>query len=556
MAITKQPNLPVITIKKNDATTYTFNHFTSTYDFRLIRCEVTPPTDGVGGKFNLVIVSSDATNSNANTLLTNISEGNEVTVWIGKDNTTKTKVFLGLIREIEIEEPNKNLMRIKLSGPDWGSQTLKSRIVNRNWIQKLSGTTPDTSDNTTLVSQIVGDLLTSTQSYPQADFTVENQGLVYSSSNVLVPVIQLPSFSANYEKLEDKLTELDDISGTIHYVDADKTFHMRQSFISTSSAPATYLFTDDYDDSVASTWDQTKLGLIGTNSTYKRTIENTKRRIFGMGGEQSRQDLNANSTSGSTTLNSAHLAVKVTTTYSRLYKVGVYVAKVGSPTSDLVIDIREDNAGLPTGRVLRSLVIDRASIGTSTPTSANLVLINEDLQSNTIWLVLQRSGDASNTYRWYHDNTDNNPTPSASSADDITWTATSTPNRFKYSYIIYTSNPVLKVLSNSPSSSTKWMVEDTIRKADILDVETMTKLLAVETLTAFKKKETLHCQIYSPDTLLQSGQVVRIRKQQSGYLVDANFALGEITYIFESSDDMVTGSMWFEIQATRYTTFS
>src|SRR3990167_2479358 len=162
VSISKQPLLPVITIQKNDASLYTFNHFISTYDFRVRRCEVTPPIDSIGGKFNITITSADGTVSALNTILTNINEGNEVTIWIGKDNTTKTKAFLGIIETTEITQPNKNYFELKISGPDWGSYILKSRIVSRSWTQKRTGTVIDTTDNTTLVSQIVDDLLTET----------------------------------------------------------------------------------------------------------------------------------------------------------------------------------------------------------------------------------------------------------------------------------------------------------------------------------------------------------------------------------------------------------
>ena len=46
---------------------------------------------------------------------------------------------------------------------------------------------------------------------------------------------QVPQFEANAEKLDDKLTELDELGGTIHFVDADKTFYMKDALTISSS---------------------------------------------------------------------------------------------------------------------------------------------------------------------------------------------------------------------------------------------------------------------------------------------------------------------------------
>jgi hypothetical protein len=61
--------------------------------------------------------------------------------------------------------------------------------------------------------------------------------------------------------------------------------------------------------------------------------------------------------------------------------------------------------------------------------------------------------------------------------------------------------------------------------------------------------------IYAPDTLLRTGQNIRIRKQASGYTFDADFVLSEIEYIFESSEDQQTGTFYYQIEASRFTTY-
>ena len=121
LTITKRPLLPVIVITKDDLTSYTFNPHIGTFDFRVSSLTFTPPYDNVGGSFNLSIMSSDATNSNMNTFLNNVNEGNELTISLGKTNATSTLIFRGIIERKEINESQKTFMSVTLSGPDWGS---------------------------------------------------------------------------------------------------------------------------------------------------------------------------------------------------------------------------------------------------------------------------------------------------------------------------------------------------------------------------------------------------------------------------------------------------
>ena len=176
MAINKRPLLPVITIKKDDATLYTWNPFAGTFDFRVQSLRFTPVADSKGGQFQLTIVSSDATNVNARTLLTNITGNNEVTIWVGKTDTTKTKVFLGIVETVETYEPNLNLTTITLSGPDFGSNILKRRILDRSWTRaKESDGITLANDVTVLISQIVSDIITGAESlYVETDPTIES----------------------------------------------------------------------------------------------------------------------------------------------------------------------------------------------------------------------------------------------------------------------------------------------------------------------------------------------------------------------------------------------
>jgi hypothetical protein len=566
--ITKRPLLPVITIQKTSGV-YTYNPFTSTFDFRVGTLTVKPAFDAVGGNFTLQIIGGTGTNSEMNTLLSNISEGNEVTIWVGKTDASKTKIFLGIIENIEINEPNKNFMEVILSGPDWGSDILKNRIVNYQWDQnKISGVV-DTTDTSTTIVNIVTDLLNTTKCYPSAaadSITAVSQGILIDSSKIVPINYSLPTFSARYEFLDDKLQELDDFGLSYHYVDPDKYFIMSQNSMSTTSAPATILFTDDVND--ATSWTSGKVGLIAPNSSFKRTLESHKRRVFGLGGLSATVDQQSTTTSSNDTLASVNKAMRFTPTKTMCSSITVYLSKIGTPAYDFVLELREDSSSgtsLPTGQVLRSVSKDKHFLDSSGTTAVGSSFeINEELTpGHNYWIVCKANGatDSSNCFRWHRDALDTGT--SATSADDITWALTTTPNRFNYAFQAYVGNDIV-MISKDPNlvAASKHLHEDTLRKSEIIDEAVLRYLLSVENKNAHKKKEIFSCNVYAPDTLLQTGQKIRVRKQTSGYVIDSgtdgygDFVLGGIEYIFESGDDQSTGTFYYSVELARFVPYN
>lgn len=556
--ITKIPLLPVITIQKTSGV-FTYNPFTSTFDFRVGSLTVKPSFDAVGGNFKLNIIGATGTNAEMNTILSNISEGNEVTISVGKSDATKTKIFLGVIEEIVIDETNKNFMSVTLSGPDWGSDLLKNRIVNYQWDQKRDSLGAlDSSDTSTLIKNIVDDLLNDTQSYPSAavdGITVVSQGLIYNSSNVTPINYSLPTFSARYEFLDDKLQELDDLSLSYHYVDANKNFIMDMLNTSSTSAPATILFTDDVSDATA--WVSGKVGLIAPGSSFKRTLEHHKRRVFGLGGLSSEIDTSNTTTTSNDTLASTYLAGRFTPTKTTLSYITLYLSQVGTPTLDFVMELRDDSitGSTPSGQVLRSISKNKAFLAGASSATPSIFEINEELTpGRNYWIVCMQNGtDASNCFRWHRDALTTGV--SSSSTNDVTWTTDTTG--YNYAFQTYLGNEIIAVSQDSNlTSSSKHFHEDTLRKSEIVNDALLKFILTQENKSAHKKKEIFKCQVYAPDTLLQTGQTIRVRKQTSGYVVDGEFTLGQVEYVFESSDDMATGTFYYEVELARFVDYN
>ena len=558
--ITKVPLLPVITIQKTSGV-FTYNSFTSTFDFRVGSLTVKPSFDAVGGNFKLNIIGATGTNAEMNTILSNISEGNEVTISVGKSDATKTKIFLGVIEEIVIDETNKNFMSVTLSGPDWGSDLLKNTIVNFQYDQNLLSTGEvDTSDDKTSILNLVSKILNDNMSYPTATYTAVNRGLVYDATTVIPISYQLSVFNARFEFLDDKLQELDDLSLSYHYVDPDKKFHMYNLEFSSTSAPATILFTDDVSD--ATSWVSGKVGLIAPGSSFKRTLEHHKRRVFGLGGLSSEVDQQNTTTSSFTEMSSNYIAQRFTPTKTTCSKININISKTGTPIEDLVLELREDSSSgtsLPTGKVLRSISKNKNILSNQVDgvPSISSFEMNEELSvQQKYWIVLFKNGtSSSNTFNWHKDALDTGT--SATSTNDTTWNLTSTPNRFNYAFQAFLGNELIAVSEDGNLSATsKHFHEDVIRKSEIVDKFLLKFLLTQQNKSAHKKKEIFKCQVYAPDTLLQTGQTIRVRKQTSGYVVDGNFTLGQVEYVFEASDDMATGTFYYEVELARFVDYN
>ena len=551
LTITKRPLLPVIVITKDDLTSYTFNPHIGTFDFRVSSLTFTPPYDNVGGSFNLSIMSDDASNTNMNTFLSNVNEGNELTISLGKTNATSTLIFRGIIERKEINESQKSFMSVTLSGPDWGSFILKSKLSNGQWIQLKSGTGLDATDDNVLISEIVSDLVTSSQYTPAVEYSAVNLGVVYSASNIVVPEIRMPQFEANFEYLDDKLTELDNIAGTTHYIDSSKNFIMKDPSLVASFSGI--LLCDDYTAALATGWDQTKLGLIAPNTSYVRTLENHKRRIYGLGGDQLTLDQSSTTDTTSTTLYDKSIAMRFTPRYRYCHSIGVKLSKTGSPTAGPIMELIEDFNGTPGGTILRD-TLKKESGAISSTAGWHYFDIAEDLNvSKNYWIVMVETGDISNTYNWHRDALDTGT--HSTSTDLITWTPASTPNRWNFCFEEYTSAPVLGVYSDYASATSKHFVEHIVKKSDITDLRTMNKFLTAESERLFKRKEIFKAQIYAPDTLLQTGQNVYISKTASGYQIADNYTLSNIEYIFEADDIGSTGQMYYNIEAFKYSTY-
>jgi len=576
-APTRQPILPVIQIVKNDSTIYNYNPFTSTFDFKVQTLQCSPAADAQGGKFTLKIIPPAGVDvSTMNAILGNIENGNQITIWIGKSNSSLTKVFLGVLENITVDESGPNYMQITLDGPDWGSDILKNRICLYYKVQRYlaDNITYDPNDPNVTIVQILTDLLTSTLAYPFNDITVANQGIVFSASNVDTSIqnVRIPQMMANLEHLDDKLSELDNWCNAVHYVDANKNYIMKPAVSNTSPTPATgtWLFTDSVSDSLIASWTTGNVGYISLDgSSYKYTTENYKHRIIGIGSSQVSIDgatlgtpVQQTTNSGSTTLDSTHwLAQQFKPIYATGYSVAIFLATVGTPTVDIIVEIVQDNAGKPTGQVLQNLSIPRSQVAPS-PGGWNQINIGVSyLTPSAYWIVIPPnvafSGIAS--FQWYYGGS---TFTNGISTDGINWTINS--SSYGYMFINYTSTPLKIAIPGIGLNATdKVFHEETYRQAFITNSQALTAYLnSITKITNFKK-EIYNCKVYCPDNTPLPFASILLRKILSGLQFNtsnvnttwSHHMLATVRINFQASDSEATGTFWIDCQLVRFTTF-
>jgi hypothetical protein len=586
--LTRQPLKPVITINKNDdATTYVFNPFTASYDFRLTALNVKPAYFGVAGSYDLTFVANAAANSAARTLLQNITEGYDLLIELGKTDGSKQQVLRGVIEKINVFEPNMNLMEITLSGFDWGTDLLSGRLISlsRTQLKQDDGKTPLATDLRTSIKNLqmlvcgYDNILgaASYEAYPgdtaQQRFSLIDQGLTVSSANITETGASVPKFEANLERAQEVLNSLDELANTSHYVTPAKELKIRPADDLGFDAPTVFL-TDDVNDGSAGSY--TYHGLIAPGATYIKDLENHRRRYFGVDSGLGSID-QANPASGDptvsgtpyTTINDTYNAARFSPTKRKCSAIAIFVAKTGSP-QPLIVELREAHPtdANPNG----SRIVERQKIGTAIKTVAEVQAdsklgwhyfsVNDELNTKTNYFIVvvppNTSSDPANVYHWFY--TALTGGTSSSGADGITWSGGTVNYAYRQDY---TDDYQIIAPGTGVTASQKHVYEDVVRKPSLTDRGSLDRYLTAQLRKARNKKEILQCRVYSPDTLMTVGQQVILKKQQSGVQitttgtdVNPHFTVTSITYNFSAGETEQDGVMYLDVELSRFVPYS
>lgn len=585
----------VTTIYKTDNTTFVHNPFTGVNDFVVTRANIKPPYDSTGGRFEVSLVGKDGTNAEIQNILSNIAPGFEILFSVGKTSST-TDIFRGVVEKITIKEDSNVRTEVTLTGYDWGTDVLHGRIVNLYAEQKrlVDGVSYDTTDKTTniymLVKKLLGAVLGSDgtidySAYPgdkdnvSNRFSVRDQGLIVSTiaynattlgdSNMIDTGNSIPVININLTRLTDALAQLMAINQTTYFVKPDKTFVMRAPFDSATGAlPSGILITDDYNDPLiidsVSPWDSTKYGYIiiapSNPSTYSLDVENQRLRLFAADETKGTPDQKDDPTTSitattETKLDSKYLAVKFTPTRRRCSSIGVKISRTSAaPVSAIHFELREDFNNAPFGSAVAQG--DKSANAIDTTPTFHYFGVNVDLNTaKSYWIVLYPSNDQSKYYIWDRDSTTSfTHATSTTDASSAAWTITG--SSYGYCFRHNVTDAVFDVYPFGITAANHHIWEEVVRKQILTNNDSIVKFLTAQYSTSWRVKEQIECTVWSPDTPIQPGMQIKLKKQQSGYLVNDYYVVTECSYVFASTTDMQPGTYFISIMAGKWSDYN
>ena len=463
MPLTIAPLLASITI--TSTTTYTPAN-------NLLECNLSISADGRASKFDILL-------DNRTNTYTNIQPGEIVDISVGKSLSSMQALFSGVIERKEISRPSLNQNYLTLGGTDYSVKLLNTIVPGTRG--DTGSYHPDLNHQSGwFIDQIVIDLV----SKHTPEITTNN---VNSTSSYIRDLM----FS--YIPLSDALKELADLAPLYnYYVDNTKDLH--------------FFYEETKDSGV--TIDTSLIKSL----TIETDIQNTKNRVFFLGGDRSFTDISYTGVSSSINTYSAYQAVQFTPVQPILKELWLHIGKTGSPAVELRGEVLQDSGDQPKGAVLRLFSIDAAKIA-----AADWHIVNidyEPLQTGVKhWVVIYISPnhDVNNTYTWSHDGGTSGV--NASAYDGLTWTVRTSSYRPAIK-TIYT-EPIVTI-GEDASVSKYGALETTISKPDINDFDQANAMGQRYAMQYGKARTEINASIYPPDNLPTPGHLITLSDSVSG----------------------------------------
>ncbi len=488
-------------------------------DFNLNSLSISKSAEGVASTFNLVIEDSDGD------LLGSIVVDDPIDVWVQKAGAGAwTKYFSGLVADPTTRVPGIGRRLYDVKGFDWSKRPSK-RIGNFAKFQarQADGITPDSSDTSTEIGNLVSLVLSDPSAYPTGGPTiVADDGFTLSIDST---GIFIPSYVAVYKPISDILNDLAAQAGRVWWVDENKVFY----FANPSALDSGILVTDD--PATGAAWgDQTKLAYIVDDKEHKSEDDGNDvvNRLFGLGGTDTNviDQKSEAIMGGADKLSVSWIAVQFAPTQRTMNYVAAYLQSVGTPTADLNGAVFVDNGGVP-GSLLKSFSIPKA---TPAP-GGGWVIIDIGAQTVLIgqkyWLAFALNGVTANTFAWFKGS--DSAGVKATSADGKSWTPTSSVAT--YTYRTYAA-PVIVTVGSIPVSGVRKLSESVFTDTNIRDRATMANLITAQVAVSAKVKRVLDATCYIPDVLPKPGQYVTVVSLGAG--LNEQFQVTDVTLDFET----------------------
>ena len=395
-------------------------------------------------------------NNNDGSISDTFSVGNDVYLYVDENDPATTKVFHGLITGIDFEIDSWGNNTLILTGEDYGSVRFGQTVI----------TGAENYSNTT-ASDILTDIVL--RYCPEI-----------TTTNVETFAEQIPFVSFAWEYVSQVIEKIARLVGADYYVDEDDDLHFYDPADLTPShsiTPAQIL-----------------------NAKIKKDSSKYFDRVFVVGGKQGFLDQSQATTTTEVSLHDEYYASSFTPSKTNCLYIETYIKKVGSPLDAFRFMIVEDNSG-PTGAIVGFGSI----LAKNTSTDGSWVksdYIDTQLDPSKLhWIVFQKYGTVTDTYKVAHDNTTANG--HKHSTDGSSWTAATGKCAFKTYYGVQ----IVK-----GASGTKMFDNYTdipIIDFSIKDTDTAL-MLAQQKVIEYALKNASKLEINPPGKRMKAGEVISV----------------------------------------------
>jgi hypothetical protein len=232
----------------------------------------------------------------------------------------------------------------------------------------------------------------------------------------------------------------------------------------------------------------------------------------------------------------------------RLDSISFILSRVGTLSVDLSGEIRLDDGNTPEGEAVGTFSIFKNLIGTSATTinRVNVSMYDNALQvDKKYWLIIKKAGDASNYFRWHHDNGS-----AAVNAERAASTWTVNAASYALTHRTYFSRRVLAEASDQTSIDRYGVIEAVQDAPWIKERQTMdTYLTSILQYSALQHRIYDIKRIYAPSTPITAGKLVRLVDPLSGVDSDAEVLMSRYSF---KADENGLGTRYAEVQLQAY----
>ncbi len=463
-----------------------------------------------------------------NLLDANVGNGNKVVIQIGDTQANLTNFVAGFVRYVDIERPDTGAKEVVLHGFTNPVRT-EERIVNMIRIANrlANGVDPDAADTTMKASEVFKDCFEDVDCYP-----IGGPLLPFTTGGVNDISEKLASIKEPLVPMKQVLDHVANATGTIYAIDGADEVKLHYPALLHSG-----ITIRDTDDPDTISPEATTGFFIGPWKFTKsiRKQDGFANRLYGRGGNKYLLDIDKFTDSTSLECHSVNRAVQFTPTAPRLNALSLILSRTGTLANDIQGEIRLDRSNAPTGEVIGTFEIfkDLVNAMATTINRVNISMNDKRLQvDKPYWIILKKQGDASNHFKWHHDNgtTGRNAFAAASS-----WTVQS--NSYTPTHRTYWSRRILFEASSSVSIQKYGVTEDVVDAPWILEYQDMDKLLTSILKYSSQQKVLFEPRrIFAPTTPIVAHKLVRLKDTLSGIDMDAE--VKSVRYHFKADDGL------------------